>query len=99
MCTEKFSKAENKYKFINYIIRGTIKVHGQTKQSLIDQCIYVGLKTPEDLITLPTYMQTTDELAKIKQEIYGWDAKRLAMEKETEHTLFKKDRELKSKIL
>tara|TARA_A100001015_G_scaffold112077_1_gene124455 strand:+ start:2015 stop:5242 length:3228 start_codon:yes stop_codon:yes gene_type:complete len=100
LCADKFSKAENKYKFINMIIRGIIKVHGQTRQSLLDQCVRVGLKTPEDLIALPTYMQTSDELAKLKQEMDGWEAKRMAMERETEHTLFKRDLgELKSKLM
>lgn len=73
-CDTQININQSKYNFISEVIKGTIKPHLHKKTDLIH--LLKQKQYPNDVINIPMYSMTSDELGKLKHLITGWKTKR-----------------------
>lgn len=98
-CNKQIGINENKYNFIQEVIRGSIKPHLHRKVQLISLLENKKYTDIDSIVKMPMYSMTVDELSKLKALITGWKTKKDEYTKLSAKELWFKDlRVLKKNI-
>ena len=55
-------------KFVKLVVKNIIEIKKVKRETLINDIVKNGLKYPEELIKIPTYQYTEEEIEKLKKE-------------------------------
>ena len=98
-CKEQMNRNQNKFRFIKDVIDGAIRPHLHRKTQLVDLLNRLEFSNVEDILKMPMYSMTVDELNKLKALITGWKTKRDEYTRLTAKELWFRDlRVLKQKL-
>lgn len=98
-CNANIQLTNNKVRFIESVIRGQIKPQAYNKKSLVHLLQTHQFEHVEQLISMPMYSMTTDEIAKLKAISDSWELRKKEYVSLNAKELWFRDlRKLKSKI-
>ena len=63
------NRISNKMKFVKLVVKNIIEIKKVKRENLINDILKNNLKNPEELIKIPTYQYTEEEIEKLKNEI------------------------------